>query len=382
MDSWRKTTAKTAQIAIAALLLLLSIALLSTVFYKKATDLDFIGYWTSARLLRRHANPYGRAAILHAEHTAGGENTTPIVMRNPPWALFLVAPLGFLSLPLAAFFWLLAMIVAAVASIRLLTAGARPPPVAAYLFAPILYCAMSGQTPLFILLGAALFLHFHDRRPWIAGLALVLAAVKPHLFLLFWPVLLIDCLVNRRFRILGGAVAGFAIATALALSFDHHVLADYLISMRSEHMDLHYMNNLPCTLRFLFPARPAWVQILPALLALPWACWYYWSRRAAWSWLDHGAFLLCISVLVSPYSWPCDQVLFLPAILRVFSAHLPKSATAVLVVLSALAAVLILEIPLTSPAYVWTGPAWLLWVLWARRKVVVPSAGEPVLASS
>lgn len=382
MASWQKTAAKSAQIAVASLLLLLSIALLSTVFYKKATDLDFIGYWTSARLLRQHANPYSRAAILHTEHNAGGENSVPIVMRNPPWALFLVAPLGFFSLPFAAFLWLLGMIVAAVASIRLLAAGSKPPPVAAYLFAPILYCAMSGQTPLFILLGIALFLYFHDRRPWLAGLALILAAVKPHLFLLFWPVLLLDCLTRRRFRLLGGAVAGLAIATAIALAFDHRVLADYLASMRSEHMELHYMNNLPCTLRFLFPSRPAWVQAVPAAVALPWACWYYWRRRAAWNWMDQGAFLLCISVLVSPYSWPCDQVLFLPAILRVCSAQLPKSAVTVLVALSALAAVLILRIPLTSPAYVWTGPAWLLWYLWARRKIAVPASGEPVLASS
>jgi hypothetical protein len=363
-------------------MVLLAVALLSTVFYGKAADLDFIGYWISGQLMKEHANPYSRTAILQLEEKMGSDLHVPIVMRNPPWSLFMVAPLGFMSMQVAAFVWLLAMIVALVVSIRLLSAGSKPPPVIVYLFAPVLYTAMSGQTPLFFLLGIAVFFHFYERRPWWAGAALTLAAIKPHLFVLFWPILLIDCIRNRRYRILAGAVAGLVAATAIAFVFDHHVVADYLTSMRDEHMELHYMPNLPCSLRMLVPGRPEWVQVTPAVLGVFWAIWFYWRKRAAWDWTDQGALLLCVSVLVSPYSWPFDQVLFLPAILKVLSKPVAKSTVAGLVTVSGIAAVMILKFSITSPVYVWTGPAWLGWYLWARQRTVEPVASEPVLAAS
>jgi Glycosyltransferase family 87 len=382
LSAGRKKIVRGLQLTAAGGMVLLAVALLSTVFYGKAADLDFIGYWISGRLMKEHANPYSRPAILQLEEKMGSDLHVPIVMRNPPWSLFLVAPLGFMSMPIAAFVWLLAMIVALVVSIRLLSAGSKPPPVIVYLFAPVLYTAMSGQTPLFFLLGIAVFYHFYERRPWLAGAALVLAAIKPHLFVLFWPVLLIDCIRNRRYRILAGAVVGLVAATAVAIAFDHHVVADYLTSMRDEHMELHYMPNIPCSLRMLVPGRPEWLQVLPAVLGVFWAIWFYWRKRAAWDWTDQGALLLCISVLVSPYSWPFDQVLFLPAILKVLSKPVAKSTVAVLVALSGIAAVMILKFSITSPVYVWTGPAWLGWYLWARQRTVTPVATEPVLVAS
>lgn len=377
----RKKIVRALQVSVAGVMVLLTVAALSTVFYGKAADLDFIGYWTSGKLMRQHQNPYARASILHAEEQVGSDLHKPVVMRNPPWSLFLVAPLGYMSLPLAAFVWLLAMIVSLVVSVRLLSSGSKPPPIVAYVFAPVLYSAMSGQTPLFFLLGIAVFLHFYKTRPWLAGLALTLPAIKPHLFVLFWPILLLECVRARRWRVLGAGVLGLAITCAIAAALDPHVWSDYLSSMRDEHMELHYMNNLPFTLRMLIPGWPAWVQFIPAALGVIWAVWYWGRNRTRWDWTDQGALLLGVSVLVSPYSWPFDQVLFLPAILRVCSGPISKRTLGVLVGLSALAAVLILKISITSPAYVWTGPAWLLWYLWARKQNarIEQAAGAPIL---
>jgi hypothetical protein len=356
------------KIAAAGAVVLLAVAALSTVFYGKAANVDFIEYWTSGKLMRQHQNPYSQSSVYLFEKQAGSDLHAPVVMRNPPWSLFLVAPLGYMSLQLAAFVWLLAMIVSLVVSVRLLSSGSKPPPIVAYVFAPVLYSTMAGQTPLFFLLGTAVFLHFYKSRPWLAGLALALPAIKPHLFLLVWPVLLLECIRARRWRVLAGGVVGLALASAIAVSLDPHVWTDYLSSMRDEHMQLHLMNNLPFALRMLVPGWPAWVQVVPAIPATIWAIWYWWRHREQWEWTDQGTLLLAVSVLVSPYSWPFDQVLFLPAILRVCSGPMSKRTLSVLVGLSALASVMILKIPLTSLAYVWTGPAWLLWYLWARQQ--------------
>lgn len=362
-------------------MLLASMGLLSVVFYGYAKDIDFIGYWAAGRLLRAHANPYSHPDLLRVEHAAGGTWSMPIVMRNPPWSLFLVIPLGYCNVLAAIFVWMSLMLVAGVVSIRLLSAGSKPPPVVVYLFAPTLYCAMSGQCPLFFLLGIALYFYFYESRPWIAGLALTLPAIKPHLFLLFWPLLLIECLRRRQYRVLAGAALGLGAAYLIALAYDPRIWADYMATMRTEGIEGTYMPNIPTTLRFLFASRPEWLQIAPAVLGLIWAGWYYWRHRERWNWMQQGPLVLAVSVLVSPYSWPFDQVLFLPAIVQACSAGVSRKVLAVFVVLSAAAAVLILKIHLESPAYVWTGPAWLLWYLWARKKAAIPAAPEPVLTS-
>ena len=110
-------------------------------------------------------------------------------MRNPPWALFVVAPLGFFSVQVAAFLWLLALIVLALLAIKCLRLGLKPPPLVVFLFAPILGCAMAGQVSILLLAGITFF-KYHQQRPWLSGLALLMPAMKPHLFLLLWPVIL------------------------------------------------------------------------------------------------------------------------------------------------------------------------------------------------
>ena len=369
------------QISAAGAMVLLAVAALSAVFFGNAVNVDFIEYWTSGELIRQHQNPYSQTIVMQAEKRAGTDLHAPVVMRNPPWSLFLVAPLGYVSLPVAAFVWLLAMIVALVVSVRLLSSGSKPPPIIAYVFAPVLYSAMAGQTPLFFLLGIAVFLHFYKTRPWLAGLALTLPAIKPHLFFLVWPILLLECIRTRRWRILAGGAVGLAVASAISVALVPHIWTDYLSSMRDEHMELHLMNNVPFALRMLVPGWPVWVQIAPAVPAALWALWYWWRHRMRWDWTDHGALLLAISVFVSPYSWPFDQVLFLPAILCVCSGPISRRTLGVLIGLSVLAAAMILRFPLTSLAYVWTGPAWLLWYLWARKQNarIEQAAGAPIL---
>jgi len=58
------------QTAAAIILLLSSLGLLSSVLYRNAADRDFICYWSSAKLLLSHQNPYAGQAILEIENAA------------------------------------------------------------------------------------------------------------------------------------------------------------------------------------------------------------------------------------------------------------------------------------------------------------------------
>ncbi|MGA7521932.1 MAG: glycosyltransferase family 87 protein [Acidobacteriaceae bacterium] len=353
----------------ALLLLAVCLGMLGAALSRNAANRDFICYWSSARLLRAHANPYETQAILRLENAAGGAYREPFIMRNPPWALFLIAPLGFFSAPVAGFLWLVTLIGAALVSIRMLRGGSGEPPLVVYLFAPILGCAMAGQTSIFLLLGIALFFRYEQRWPFWAGMALLLPAMKPHLFLLIWPVLLVHAWRTKQFRALAGLAAGLGAAMGVALLFDPQVWTHYLAAMRAEHIEGQYLPNIPCSLRALVPGKPAWVQGVPSVLGLLLAARFYWRRRERWEWRRDGAQLLAISAAVSPYSWPFDQLLYLPAILDMCSARLSRGMVPALAVLNGISLLLLLTMmPLSSPTYAWTGAACLFWFVWARRQ--------------
>lgn len=365
-------------------LLLGALAILGIALWKNAADRDVVCYWSSARLLRAHGNPYATHAILRVEQGAGGAYRQPFIMRNPPWALFLVAPLGWFSLRLGAFLWMLALIAAALASIRLLRRGNRPPPLAVYCFAPILGCAMAGQTSIFVLGGITLFFKLNSKhKPFWAGAALLLAAMKPHLFLLLWPLLLVDAWRKKDFRILAGLAAALTAATALVLALDPHVFPHYFAAMRAERIDQQYLPNLSCTLRALLPGRPMWAEALPSLLGLLWVARFYWRRRHIWDWWDHGAEVLLISAVVSPYSWPFDQILYLPTILWANRRELRQAAIPTLTLINAIAILLlVLTIPLSSPVYAWSGLAVVAWYVWTRRQTPPWRNPAPAVASA
>jgi len=368
-EARQKKTATPLQIAGAAVLLLACLGLLSAALSRNAANRDFICYWSSAKLLLAHKNPYAGPAVLAVENAAGGGYREPFLMRNPPWALFVVAPLGLFSARVAAFLWLLALIALALLAIKSLRMGCKPPPLVVYLFAPVLGCAMAGQTSILLLAGIAFFLKYHEERPWLAGLALLLPAMKPHLFLLLWPVILIEGVRRRSWRLLAGLGAGLVAAATFPLLFDAHIVSHYFAAMRAEHIEGQYLANLSFLLRWMVPGHPVWVQFVPGILGLALGGRYYWRRRNLWDWRVDGAALLLVSTLVSPYSWPFDQLLLLPAIIHVCSVRPGRRWAPWLAVVNGVVVVLLLlTTPLSSPAYAWSATACLIWYVWARKQ--------------
>src|SRR5689334_3501623 len=150
---------------------------------------DFISYWAAGQLLSHHQDPYDANAVLQIERSAGFTEPQPLVMRNPPYALGLALPLGFLGPEVGVVVWSLVIVGALVLSVRILWIlhGRQPDRqhLLIYAFAPALSCMQLGQTSTLALLGLALFLYWHERRPFAAGMALVLLFIKPHLLLAF-----------------------------------------------------------------------------------------------------------------------------------------------------------------------------------------------------
>jgi hypothetical protein len=341
----------------------------------EAANRDFISYWAAGQELVHHGNPYDGNAILPLQHASGYKLDRPMVVRNPPSALFLAMPLGFVGARTGGILWSLGLIGALMGSIRMLwILNGRSPDrlhLVGYLFPPALACLLAGQIGIFILFGVSLFFYFHASRPYVAGAALLLCALKPHLFFPFGVVLLAWIVLRRAYRILTGALAALAASSVLSLFLDPAILSHYVHGERAEHIQNLFIPCISLLFRVAIHRNAIWLQFLPAFVACIWALLYFWHHRSSWDWLDQGLLLLLVSVLVAPYAWFTDEALLLPAILAALyrvsdsgRSFLPFGCVAGVALIEVLAGV-----PMTSGFYVWTAPAWLAWYLYTVRAV-------------
>ena len=331
--------------------------------------MDYIEYWSSGTLLVHHLNPYSPEGIFALEKAHGFAHSSPLVMLNPPWTLILISPLGFVGVRLGLFLWTLISGACIFFSVCLLYPSLKDKHLA-LLFAPAITCFVSGQSSPFLLLGFSLFLHFHRRRPFLAGAALLLMLIKPHLFLVFWTVLAVDCLYQHRFTILGGAVSSLGAATAFAMCFDRHIWQQYFTMLREFRVKQGFLPTLSMLLRILIDVRAFWILFAPSCLAALWGLWYYRSRREVWNWNVHGMLLMLVTILVSPYGFFTDEIVLLPAIVFALnSAEKRRYSGWILFAMNSVALVIAMAVgaQLSSPAYIWTPLAWLAWFLYATH---------------
>jgi len=234
-----------------------------------------------------------------------------------------------------------------------------------FAFTPALICLTLGQTALFALLGLVLFLRLHRRRPFAAGAALWLCALKPHLFLPFAAALAAWIVFSRAYKLLAGAAAAIALSSAAAFLLDPRAWPDYTRMMRAPAVENEFIPCLADAMRHWLRPQATWLQYLPSALCCAWALIYFWRRRAAWDWATNGSPLVLVSLLAAPYCWFYDQCLALPALMH--GAYATRSRK----LLAALAlAILVMDaeicfVQVISPLWLWTAPAWLAWYLLA-----------------
>jgi hypothetical protein len=350
---------------------------------------DFAEYWASGYQLAHHGNPYDGDAILSLERSVGFPSGTPVlIMWNPPPALLLVFPLGFLGPTTADWLWLLLLIASLAASVRMVWSMHGCPKnlvhCLGYSFAPALVCLLAGQVSIFVLLGLVLFLRLHRSHPFMAGFSLWLCLLKPHLFLLFGIVLLVWAIVTRSYKLLFGTSVALVVSTAIALILDPLVWVQYGRMMNATSTVRMQQELIPCfsiMLRWIISPKTMWLQYLPSALGCIWALAYLRKNQDRWDWIEHGSLLMLVSVLLAPYTWLMDQAILIPALLHAGYLTRSRSLVAILALASALIEVGILRGPpvMHSALYLWTAPAWLAWYLYARHDYTTKAHKEASL---
>jgi hypothetical protein len=292
---------------------------------------DFVAYWSSARLLLQRQNPYDAHALLQMEQALGWPWPDPARIWNPPWALALMLPFALVPFGFAHMAWLLLQLALIIGSSVLLWRHFLPQntlhwiaPVLAIGFFPAQASLITGQLGAWALVGVAVFLYAaRSRRDLLAGSALSLLLIKPHVSYLFWSAALWWALRERRWKALVGWAAALAVASGIAALLDPEVFVDFMASVMKPPLDWPAPPTLGTLLRLLFGWEQYWLPFLPSLLGALGLVIWLWRQRGVWKWERAAIPLLLASVMAAPYGWSYDQLVLLPVVIALFSRIMP-----------------------------------------------------------
>jgi Glycosyltransferase family 87 len=316
-----------------ALALLILVAVTGLIFFIAEASAaskpiqDMVAFWAAARLARQ--DPYSLGALSKLEKSVGTQlpdaagYDDSYIAKNPPWALPFFLPLGLRSYGAAYAAWTTLSVIVIAACGRVLWQMFTPtasliPVFACLMFGPTFLLLNLGQSTVLVLLAVTAFLYsVQTQRDWMAGAALLLASIKPHITLLFLIAVALWAVQQRRWKIFAGGALALCLSSAFMLALNPHVFAQYirLVSLFGQERGPH--PNLGGLLYLASGWRA--VSLLPELAGLLWVVFYWFFHRNEWDWNNHGLLVLVVSLVCSYHSYGYDEIMALPALLAVLA---------------------------------------------------------------
>jgi Glycosyltransferase family 87 len=278
---------------------------------------DLAQYWSAAHLVRQ--NPYSPHVVSEFQHDNGVFVDPPLVLKNPPWAIPFILPLGLFSYRVDFALWaVFSVVVVSTCSHftwkELALPSSLSPIILPFVFGPTIVLLMLGQWTVLVLLGITIFLiALHRKQDWIAGASLVLVLGKPHVALLFLIAVVFWIIQERRWIIAWSGSLTLLASSLFVEAINPHIFAQFL--GRSTQV-VHELESYPNLGGMLYLASGVHaLALIPQLAGLVWLGFYWKEHRHNWNWWEQGSLVLLCSVVCSYYSYPYDEILALPALL-------------------------------------------------------------------
>lgn len=330
----------------------------------KIGDIDFRPYWSSSFLLAygEDFSDTSKLDSIERELTGWNENYTMFAWFAPTGNLLLL-PYTLFPFSHAVYYWLITNIIIVFLSSVLIWQDTNlrmwVPIVAVFSFSMTLLSLIFGQVNTVVMLGLALFLFFSKSRyDYLTGASLVLTTIKPHLLILTLPLLLLDIVRHKQWRVLAGFIGTltgcmlilFYLYPNWAISF-WHVVASGMNLIRETP-------TLPGLLTLAGGhAWGKWIWVIGLFLAvIIW--WKYgreWDRRSL---ID---ITILIGMMITPVGWSYDQIMLLFPILHILKWVVNRSLTRKTGIIVATALVIINIITFWERLFV-RNEVWFFWV--------------------
>ncbi len=283
---------------------------------------DLAQYWSAAHLVGQ--NPYSSKLVADLEHSSGIFIDTPLVLKNPPWAIPFILPLGLFSYRVDFALWTVFSVMVVLFCARsiwreLKLPDSLVPVVLPLVFGPTIVQLMLGQWTVLVLPGLTIFLIAVGRRQdWLAGASLLLLLGKPHLTLLFLLAVALWVIREKRWTVFLSGFLAFVAANLIIGLINPRIFGQFWERTGQVVQETYVYPNMGGLL-FLISGKHA-LALLPQFAGLIWLAFYWKTHRQNWNWWDHGMFVILCSILFSYYSYPYDEILALPALLIAFAS--------------------------------------------------------------
>jgi hypothetical protein len=286
---------------------------------------DFFTFWLAGHMLPQNGNPYSPEQWVagHAQFNVTWVPNLAFVYPLPLAVLF--APLGLLPLQQAFILWVALSMGMILASLFLIRPAEITPGnlvlvlsilVGLVFFRPTILTLVSGQLSAWLLFILACIATLWAKEKWAWGsLLLPLLLLKPNLGAPIVLLLSAWLLFTRRYRPLLILGAGAILLAVVGMLKDPAWLLEYLgIGSTKLSHDFGFsptvwgVANLAC--RFRSPCTLAAGGVLAVLLAAA-VVWILAKQRSVLPPLWAISLAVCATLVITPYTWPYDQLLLL-----------------------------------------------------------------------
>jgi hypothetical protein len=335
--------------------------------------MDFAEFWAAGKLVE--IDPYSPSKLFALERALNPQLGWPLVMRTPPWTLPLAVPFSLMSFRAASALWM-------VLNIALVTGcsvfwwkqytarNSLEPAVLSLLFGPTVILLFTGQLSALVLGGISAFVAAtKERHDWLAGVSLLLVALKPQLTPLFAMAVLMWVVRNGRWKVLAGAAISLGTSSAVALLLNHGIFAQYYRLIAPLRSSPEVCPNLAGLLNEQIGGL--YIMLVPLVVGTAWLMVYWRRHRKSWQWAEHTPLLLLVSLLTTLYGFSYDEILLLPVIMGLAAVGQRKRFyTGYVVMATAYLAYLFGNLGRYGIGYMflsWTTTAWMLLYLVAEE---------------
>jgi hypothetical protein len=301
---------------------------------------DIIAYWSASHIFISGGNPYNQSEMGALQQITSPErftnNSELINSWNPPWIILLLLPIGILPFSVASLVWIFINVFLIGSSLiitwRLCVGDKQSKGIiyvflSSFLFVETISYLAIGQITSLVLLGIILVIWLINHElDFLAGMALLITTIKPHISFFFIILVFIWVIKKHRWKVLVGFISLALFSMGFFWLINPGWLNDYIHlllilpynqlytstvgSFTSENFNISIFKYSAILLIFLI--KPLYEIIEKE------------------GWLTTTNIALLSSLSLAPYGFNFDQIVLLPTIVQLIAwittHELPKKS--------------------------------------------------------
>jgi hypothetical protein len=283
---------------------------------------DFRPYWSASYLLA-HGQDFSDLSLMDQIERAltGWDKPFTMMAWFAPTGMVVLLPFTFLPFEKAAFFWLLTNILVLSATAFLLWSDVRRkiwiPLLAVFAFPMTLLSLYVGQINTLVLFGLAVFISLKKpEHQYFRGIGLALTTIKPHLVILTLPLIILDSIYNKQWKILIGFFGSLLVCSVILFALYPSWPIGFWNLVSSGMSTVRETPTISGLIAF--STGQTWGKWLwfPGIVLL-FIIW--WTQKEKWNAEKIIYLSIPLSLIISPIGWGYDQILLLIPILSLMN---------------------------------------------------------------